>query len=387
MPLNYASRKFFLLKWLDDRGFNVQRQLSFLQWTLPILLFLIVVSDEAYEFIFDDSPLWSKVFAVEVFIFGILGPIVVWFTLDWIKAMWVEREQNHKALRQMYDELTAAQERLKALHGQRGELLNRLMNVQEEERRHLAREIHDELGQLLTGLSLNLKVCQGAIPANLEQAHRYLTKASDLVQLTMEQAHSIIVGLRPTLLDDYGLLPALKEELHQRLEPLGVQVRIETQGTIVQLPADVATTAFRITQEAITNIIRHAQAQHVQLVLRYTRDELIVEIVDDGVGIQAKPLAHVEKSQPLGKINGEAKALPNGRRRLGIVGMQERAAAANGWFQLAQGEPTGAAVRFGLPFGQHDESREAIFADSIFAEIANSLYSAPTNATAQEFSK
>ncbi len=387
MPLNHASRKFFLLKWLDDRGFNVQRQLSFLQWTLPILLFLIVVSDEAYEFIFDDSPLWSKVFAIEVFIFGILGPIVVWFALGWIKAMWVEREQNHKALRQMYDELTNAQERLKALHGQRGELLNRLMSVQEEERRHLAREIHDELGQLLTGLSLNLKVCQGAIPPNLDQAHRYLTKANDLVQLTLEQAHSIIVGLRPTILDDYGLLPALKAELHQRLEPLGVQVRIETQGTIVQLPADVATTAFRITQEAVTNIIRHAQARQVQLTLHYTVGELLVDLADDGVGLQAKPCAPIEKSQTSDRINSAAKAVSSGRQHLGIVGMQERAAAANGWFRLERGAPTGAIVRFGLPFGQNDEPMESVLADPIFAEVSDLLDRASTNAKIQEFSR
>ena len=387
MPLNYVSRKFFLLKWLDDHGFNVQRQLSLLQWTLPILLFLIVVSDEAYEFFFDDTPLWSRVFAVEVFIFGILGPIVVWFTLGWIRAMWLEREQNHKALRQMYEELTVAQERLKALHGQRGELLNRLMNVQEEERRHLAREIHDELGQLLTGLSLNLKVCQGAIPANLEQAHRYLAKANDLVQLTLDQAHSIIVGLRPTILDDYGLLPALKEELHQRLEPLGVQVRIETKGTVVQIPADIATTAFRIAQEAVTNIIRHAQARQVQLTLRYTVGELLIDIADDGVGMQAKPFAVTEKSKTLGKINGAAKAMSSSRQHLGIVGMQERAAAANGWFRIEQGAPTGTIVRFGLPFGQNDERMESVLADPFFAEVSDLLHRAPRSATVQEFSR
>lgn len=367
MPATQASRKFFLLRWLDAHGFNVQRQLLFIQWTLPILLFLIVVSDEVYEYLFDHAPFWSQVFAVEVSLFGVIGPIGVWFTLGWIHEMWLEREQNHKALRQMYDELTSVQEHLRVMHTQRGELLNRLMNIQEEERRHLARELHDELGQLLTGLSLNLKVCQSDLPPNLEQAHRHLTKANALVYQTIEQTHSIIVGLRPTVLDDYGLLPALKEELHQRLDPLAIQVKIESAGDVVQLPVNIATTAFRITQEAITNVIRHAHAQRVVLYLSYQPGELIIEIVDDGVGIQPP-----SDSAP-------------SRQHLGIVGMQERAAAVHGWLQVLPSQPTGTTIRFGLPVQPKDEITESRQLDTRFDQPAEAVDSSPIIANAYSY--
>lgn len=355
MPLNRVRRNFFLLKWLEDSGFSVQKQLFLLQWALPILLALIVISDEVYEYAFDDAPLWSKIFAIEVCLFGIIGPIVVWFALGWMREMWLEREQNHKALRQMYDELNSAQERLNILHSQRGELLNRLMSVQEEERRHLSREIHDELGQLLTGLSLNLKVCQGALPNELAQAHRYLDKASALVQQTIEQAHRITVGLRPTILDDDGLLPAIHDELHQRLDPLGLQVSLEAQGDMAQLPPDIATVAFRITQEAVTNIIRHAQARQVKVRLNYTQLGLTADIGDDGVGLKTTTPKH-----PANQVSGQP--LANVRPHLGIVGMQERATAMGGWLKVVPNKPSGAKVQFWLPAPQPipgDEARRA----------------------------
>ncbi|MCX6048969.1 MAG: sensor histidine kinase [Chloroflexi bacterium] len=353
MPPNHIRRNFFSLTGLEGYGFSVPKQLYFLQWALPILLTLIVVSDEVYEYAFDNTPLWSKVFAIEVCLFGIICPIVVWFALGWMREMWLDREQNHKALLQAYDELNTAQARLKILHIQRGELLSRLMSVQEEERRHLSREIHDELGQLLTGLSLNLKVCQGAIPVELQQAHRYLNQANALVQQTIDQAHRIITGLRPAVLDDYGLLPALQEELQQRLDPLGLQVKLEAQGDLAQLPADVATTAFRITQEAITNIIRHAQARQVTVHLLCTASGLAAEITDNGVGIKVNaPKDQAALFSGLDKISAASENSGPTHPHLGIIGMQERATAMGGWLKIVPHKPTGAKVKFWLPIAQ-----------------------------------
>jgi len=371
MPLNRVRQNFFLLKWLEDRGFSIQKQLFLLQWALPILLALIVVSDEVYEYTFDDAPLWSKVFAIEVCFFGIIGPIAVWFALGWMRAMWLEREQNHKALQQMYDELNIAQERLHILHVQRGELLNRVINVQEEERRHLSREIHDELGQLLTGLSLNLKVCQGTVPANLEQAHSHLHKASNLVQQTIEQARRITIGLRPTALDDAGLLPAIKEELHQRLDPLGLQVSFEAQGDIAHLPPDIAIAAFRIIQEAVTNIIRHAQAHQVKVHLQCTQLGLAAEIADDGIGVQANSAVGKEAkiSSKLNMSDGYER-VANARHHLGVIGMQERATAIGGWLKVVPGKSIGTEVQLWLPITQVTSENEPLLDEKIYPSPA-----------------
>jgi len=214
----------------------------------------------------------------------------------------------------------------------RRQLLARLISAREEERRHLAREIHDELGQLLTGLSLNLKLSQQAMPNDPQVAQNYLDKANALVRHTIEQSDRLITRLRPTALDDYGLVPALQDELGQRLAPLDIVVDLDLDGDIERLPAEVTTATFRIVQEAITNVIRHADARQVHVRLRRTDDGLTVAIEDDGVGLP-----------------GESSSSPERRRALGILGMQERAGALGGWLQVTRRQPHGTRVALWLP--------------------------------------
>ncbi|RMF27018.1 MAG: sensor histidine kinase, partial [Chloroflexi bacterium] len=274
------------------------------------------------------------------FFFGVLGPIAVGLVLWWIRVEWREREHNRKVLQQMYDELVQAQQQLSFLHAQRGDLLDRLMTLQEEERRRLAQEIHDELGQLLTGLSLHLKLCRDALPNDFQAAHAYLDRANALIRQTLDQAHALVMALRPIVLDDYGLVPALKEELQQRLAPLGIETDLQIEGDLDPLPDEVATAVFRIVQEAITNIIRHAQARHVRLWLRRTVDELSLVVEDDGVGLPAGGLPH----------RGDHKAL-------GILGMQERARALGGRLNVTSRHPHGTQVALWLPLRQEERQR------------------------------
>jgi signal transduction histidine kinase len=214
----------------------------------------------------------------------------------------------------------------------RRRLLSRLITAQEEERRRIALEIHDELGQLLTGLSLNLKLCQQAVPDNLQPVQDHLLKASNLVRHTIEQAHCLITHLRPTVLDDCGLVPALQDELRQRLAPLGIAAHLETVGEVERLPADVTTATFRIVQEALTNIIRHANAQQVHIRLQRTADGLTVTVEDDGVGLPDEGYSNAYGRQPLG-----------------ILGMQERADALGGRLEVARRRPHGTWVELWLP--------------------------------------
>jgi len=333
METYQLARRFWLSRWLYARGLGIERQLLLVQWALPLVLTGIVFAYEMGEHLIKKGEgVSSPDFIGELFFFGVLGPVAVWLVLWWIREEWQQRERDKHALQQMYNELAATQKRLNNLHAQRGELLNRLMSVQEEERRRVAREIHDELGQLLTGLSLNLKLCQEAVPKELEVAHNHLAKANALVRHTIEQAHRIIADLRPTVLDDYGLVPALREELNQRLAPLGIDAHLDTEGDLEQLPAEVATAAFRIVQEAITNIIRHANARHVYVRLHQTTEGLGVTVEDDGIGLPRKGLYSSD-----------------GRKGLGILGMRERARALGGGLEVTPREPCGTQVRLWLP--------------------------------------
>ncbi len=214
----------------------------------------------------------------------------------------------------------------------RRQLLVRLITAQEEERKRIAREIHDELGQLLTGLSLNLKLCQQAVPDDAQIVHDQLVKTNNLVGHTIEQSHNLITRLRPTVLDDLGLVPALQDELSRRLTPLGIDARLDAAGEMEQLPAEVTTATFRIVQESLTNVIRHANARRVRVQLQRTSDELIVTVEDDGVGLPDERFYN-----------------PDGRQALGILGMQERADALGGRLEVARRQSGGTSVTLRLP--------------------------------------
>jgi|GEM_PF-1690926 len=336
-PSQQFVQRFFLSRWLDARGIDLERQMWFVQWALPLLLSCIVFVDEFHEHILErKEPFLTASMLEEILFFGILGPAAIWLVLLWVRGEWRQRERDKETLQRTYDELAAAQERLRVLHEQRGELLNRMLVIQEEERRRMAREIHDELGQLLTGLSLNLRVCRDAVPDNLPRVQEQLSRIGQLVQQTIDQAHRIIVDLRPTSLDDYGLEPALREELHKRLDPSGISVEMDVQGDVDKLDADSATTAFHITQEAVTNVLRHAHAQNIRVRLQREASAFVVVVEDDGVG------------PPPRAVQGDG-GQADGYVGVGILGMQERAAALGGRVTVSRRTPTGTMVHVWLP--------------------------------------
>jgi signal transduction histidine kinase len=228
---------------------------------------------------------------------------------------------------------------LKAANDTRRQLLTSLTTAREEERKRLSREIHDDLGQLLTGLSLHLKLCDQAIPGEFDVAHAHLTKANELVRNTIDQSHRLVVELRPTVLDDYGLVPALQEELQQRLASVGIAARLEIEGNLDDLPAEIATAAFRIVQEALTNVIRHAKAQEVSIRVERRDEVLEATVEDDGVGFLDRDLT----------------ADATGRLPLGILGMQERAQALGGRLVVANRRPRGTRVALSLPLGRSEQ--------------------------------
>lgn len=359
-----------LLKRFDLCKFTLIQQLGVLQWALPLLLLCLVLADEIYEHILlEQKSLLSGIFWEEVFFFGALGAALVWFTLWWVRKACDEREQNHRRLQKMYTALTAAQKRLNVLHRQRGDLLNRMIQLQEEDRRRLSREIHDELGQLLTGLSLHLKACQHVVPQNLEQAQAHLAGASALVQQTLEETRKIIAGIRPATLDEQGLLPALQEELQRRLRPLDVEVKFVFQGELSHVDSGIAATILGITQEAVTNIIRHAYATQVTLDIEESSDGILVRIIDNGIGADEVSPEQVAFDQPSLNVNLDtvvssadepvsAAGADAPRRSFGILGMQERAKAVGGWLDVTPNQPNGMEVRFWLPFPSNNKNAD-----------------------------
>ncbi|HEX8992060.1 MAG TPA: GAF domain-containing protein [Anaerolineales bacterium] len=221
----------------------------------------------------------------------------------------------------------------------RAALLGQVIQAQEDERARVAREIHDELGQLLTRLSINLKMFETQVVNEPGRAAQTLAGTQALVWQTMEQAHRLIVELRPTLLDELGLEAALREELTTRLEPHGVITTLRADGATERLPASVEIAVFRIAQEAISNIAQHAHAKHATVSL-YANGVLELRIQDDGVGIP-----------------GDWRSERAPHRPLGLLGMQERAVLIGGTLTIEPDAPHGTRVTLRVPLNGNGTSK------------------------------
>ena len=225
------------------------------------------------------------------------------------------------ALQQKIAEVNASQSRLRALS-------QRLVEVQEAERRHLARELHDEIGQVLTGLKLRLELCRRLPPA---EAAATLVEAQAGVNDLMKRVREMSLNLRPAVLDDLGLLAALQWQAERYHTQTGVRVLLDAnmlQGH--RFAISIETAAFRIVQEALTNTARHAGTKEVAVQALIEADKLILRIRDEGCGFD--PTAIIEAH------------LSNG-----VAGMSERALLLGGQLNIHSASGAGTTVLATLP--------------------------------------
>ncbi|NIS79005.1 MAG: HAMP domain-containing protein [Anaerolineales bacterium] len=216
---------------------------------------------------------------------------------------------------------------------ERGILLQRLITAQEEERKRVARELHDELGQGLSSTALSIELAQKLLTRDLESADENLQRAQVLISETSDQMYDLILGLRPSALDDLGLEAALRSLTQRTLEPKGVAIDLKADVLTDRLPAEVETVLFRVFQEALTNVVRHACAENV--ILRLVREDhhLKGEITDDGVGFDLQTLATDTENE----------------RGLGLLGMRERVEQFGGEIEIHSQPGEGTRIRVYIP--------------------------------------
>ena len=198
-----------------------------------------------------------------------------------------ELRSANQSLRDEIAERIKVEQELSKNRDRLRELSRRLVEVQEEERRAIAQELHDRAGQTLSALSINLTILKDQL---LEDTRRRVgTRLSNSIELTsdvIDVIRNVVSDLRPAALDDYGLQAVLKSYIADYVNRFGIQVQLDQPDThIPRLEAGVAMTVVRIVQEALTNVVRHAQAKHVQVSMRMSDNTLHLVIQDDGVGI------------------------------------------------------------------------------------------------------
>lgn len=215
----------------------------------------------------------------------------------------------------------------------RRELLHRIVNAQEQERQRIARELHDGPGQTLTALGLGLAASAESVALH-PQAHAQLNELKELSAGAMQEIHDIILDLRPSVLDDLGLVAALRSQLQLLEQRAHVRAQLTVSGGRRRLPPDLETIIFRIVQEALTNIAKHAHARLANVKVAYEPEQLDITIEDDGQGFN---VAAALQSQA------------NRRRAWGLLGMQERVALTGGQCTISSQPHSGAVIHVRIP--------------------------------------
>lgn len=214
------------------------------------------------------------------------------------------------------------------------ELSSRLMSIQEEERARLSRELHDELGQSLTAVLSYLWLVEKQLPPRDDELHGRVVEARRLASKTLAQIRELSQLLRPSVLDDYGLVPSLDQHVKAFADREQLLTSFTAATLPHRLPRDVETAIYRITQEALTNVARHARARSVQVTLGVEGDRLRLEVEDDGVGLRT------------GRLQGAARA------GVGLIGIRERVRALGGTVHMGPGnggQGPGARLAVWLP--------------------------------------
>lgn len=217
----------------------------------------------------------------------------------------------------------------------RAMLLHKVIVAQEEEHKFLARELHDDFAQSLTALSVTVQSAIQIIPTDMHAVHDRLERVQALTQETLSETSRWIQALRPRMLDDLGLAPALRTYAEARFEGTGTRVQIETKNLTQRLPPEVEITLFRVMQEALSNIAKHAHAHRVEVSIeRYDDDLVVAHVQDDGIGfIPAKYLQTQE-----------------GLRGMGLLGMRERTALLGGTLTIESTPGRGTRLRIQVPW-------------------------------------
>ncbi len=221
---------------------------------------------------------------------------------------------------------------------QRGELLKYLISAQEDERKRVARELHDDLGQALGALALQTEAIEQLIDSDTEGAINQLNLTRDLITDTTDRMYDLILALRPSTLDDLGLVAALQSHAEKFLSGSGITFELNADGLTSRLEPEMETALYRIYQEALNNVRRHSGANRVSITMTVQDGFLKSEIQDDGRGFDPQVL----------NLNGDS---PHG---LGLLGIKERVSQWGGDIEIISQPGSGTLIRLQFPISEVD---------------------------------
>ncbi|HVS52570.1 MAG TPA: PAS domain S-box protein [Opitutaceae bacterium] len=261
-----------------------------------------------------------------------------------------ERKQAELALREsrehyikLFNEARAMEENLRRLSSQ-------VITAQEEERKHISRELHDEIAQVLTAANVSIALLREPAARN-EDFRKKVEDAQRLIEESMEMVHRFARELRPSMLDHLGPYAALQNYVKSFSERTGIRTELQNSAQLERLDQQQGTVLYRVAQESLTNAFKHARATRVKIRLRQLPRAVCMEIIDNGRSFKVPRLG----------------AAPNGEepQRLGLLGMQERVRLVNGQFAIQSAPRRGTTVRVEIPFSSPSHSRSGTGKDCL----------------------
>src|SRR6266853_232557 len=208
---------------------------------------------------------------------------------------------------------------------------SQIINAQEQERQRIARELHDETSQVLTSLMISLAVLEESIES--QEARERIADTRALAHSTLRAIRSLSIDLRPSALDDLGLLPALRWYVKEYQKKCSIEVEFHATGFKERLPAEMETALYRIVQECLTNTAKHANASRVTITLKEETARVYARITDDGEGFDYEALLKT----------------PGQERGLGLTGMNERAVLLDGTLNIHSTSGRGTIIEVSIP--------------------------------------
>jgi signal transduction histidine kinase len=229
----------------------------------------------------------------------------------------VQRKAVEEALKKSQRHYSELLEQSQRLQTQLRQLSRQIISTQEEERRAISRELHDVIAQTLTGINVRLAALKKEAAVNTKGLDRNIARTQRLVEKSVDIVHQFARELRPAVLDDLGLIPALHSYMKNFTTRTGVRTHLMAFAAVEQMDTARRTVLFRIAQEALTNVARHAQASRVEVSIQKLPDGICMTIKDDGKSFQVDRMLRA-----------------GGSKRLGLLGMRERLEMVGGHFDV-----------------------------------------------------
>ena len=246
-----------------------------------------------------------------------------------VAGHWICKRQLAQSTRH-YSQLLAQS---RSLQEQSRQLARQILSAQEEERKEISRELHDEVAQILAGINVKLASLNESSAIGGRDLRRRILQTQRLVEQSVRVVHRYARELRPALLDDLGLIPALRSFINDLPRRRGLRIKFTAYAGVEALDNSQRTVLYRVAQEALTNVVRHARARIATVVIRRLRDKVCLEVHDNG------------RSFPAARILASTKLT-----RLGLLGMRERVEMIGGVFFVDSARGRGTTVRASIPF-------------------------------------